>query len=170
MTLARPLQMNSVMRRILFLIAFVAGCASDPGSEVEVCHFASGRPCPADQLCLGEKGGECQYLSCVQGEIVSGGAVACVAGTTDPQATGAPFNCDPATVPRDPEAESAFTPPNGPCPIGSLYALDPARALPYLFCVPVAQCAPIACDPGFAGDGCPADYGCDGATRTCVAP
>lgn len=155
------------MRRILFLIAILAGCGSE--DQIEVCHFASGRPCPSDQLCLGEKGDECRYLSCVQGEIVSGGAIACSAGTTDPQ-PGGPFNCDPATVAHDPDAETGFTPPNGACPIGSLYALDPARALPYLFCVPVAQCAPIACDPAFAGDGCPADYVCDGASRTCVAP
>jgi len=97
------------------------------------------------------------------------GAVGCGTGVTAP-VPGGPFDCDPSLIARDPAARGGFTPPSGPCPIGSLWALDTTRALPYLFCVPVAQCRPIACDPRYAGDGCPADYVCAAATRTCVAP
>jgi hypothetical protein len=149
-------------------LLLVACTSNDPGQAIEVCHFESGRPCPADTVCLGTQGNECNYFACdVDGQLV-GTAIGCQAGTVDPVA-GAPFNCDPATLSND-AAPGSITPPQGACPLGALYALDPAQPFPFLFCVPVEQCAPIACDPQFDGDGCPSGYGCSAATRTCAAP
>ncbi len=160
-------------RLVLFTMVLLgAACAAEPEPSIKVCHFASGRPCPADTVCLGSKGNECNYASCDSqddSDTPVGTAVACAPGETAPVA-GGPFNCDPSTIARDPLEGGAFPPPNGVCPLGSLYALDPARASPYLFCVPVEQCEPLPCDPQFAGDGCPADLVCAPASGTCVAP
>lgn len=154
----------------LGLIAAVisaAACAGDddPGAVPAQCHFASGRPCPPGVLCMAPQGDECNYVYCSVEPALVGTAVGCQADTVAPVA-GGPFNCDPATVTLP---QHSVTPPPAPCPLGGLYALDPARALPFVQCVPVAQCQPIACDPAFAGDGCPSAHRCDAETRTCVA-
>ena len=156
----------AAMRALLAatLLCLTACTSNDPAAHD--CHFVSGRPCADGDVCMGAKGDECNYPTCVDGDLFSG-AVFCQPGTTEP-VPGGPFNCDPATIPGG--REGVIIPPNGTCPLGSLYALDPARAAPYLFCVPVAQCAPIPCDPQWNGDGCPADFVCDSGSRTCVAP
>ena len=143
--------------------AALVGC--EQAADVEVCHFASGRPCRADEVCLGAKGDECNYYVCQDGALI-GGAVACSAGEV-PAAPGGPFTCDPSAIERAP-GTGGFVPPPAPCPLGGLWTIDPARGVPYGACVPVAQCAPLPCDPAFAGDGCPADHVCDAATSTCV--
>jgi len=154
--------------RVLIVLYLFAACSNDPGDEVQVCYFESGRPCPADTICLGPQGTECNYYPCQPDGSIIGSALGCQAGTTDPVA-GGPFNCDPATIVREP-AEGGITPPQGGCFLGALRVLDPAfPSFPFRDCVPVSQCAPIACDPQFNGDGCPSGYGCDAASRTCTA-
>jgi hypothetical protein len=159
--------MRSIAVAVLTLLA-TACAADDPDGPdaIETCHFVSGRPCEPGELCMGTKGGECNYYTCTRDGIV-GSAIGCFADEVEP-VEGGPFNCDPATVVHT-SGETARTPPNGWCPIGSLYALNPESIIPYLFCVPLEQCAPIACDPQWNGDGCPSGYGCDAATETCVA-
>jgi hypothetical protein len=159
----------------LLLLGVTAACngSGDPGDvdhdappQAAVCHFTSGRPCTADHACMGAKGDECNYYACNDGQLL-GGAVGCSPGTVEPIA-GGPFNCDPASIALT--QPGLLTPPNGACPIGSLWALDASREIPYLQCVPLDQCVPIPCDPQWNGDGCPGDYVCDAASSTCVAP
>lgn len=157
--------------RALILLLVIVGVVGCDGA-IEVCHFASGRPCPSDRACLGPQGDECNYYACRPEEgVILGTAIACQAGVTEPVA-GGPFNCDPATIAVD---RGLLTPPPAPCPLGSLWSihLPPDTGGVYGHwgrCVPVAQCRPIPCDPAFAGDGCPSDHVCAAATRTCVAP
>lgn len=155
------------MRAVLVLGLIAAACSNDAGDEVTLCYFESGRPCPADTVCLGPKGDECNYYTCQPDGSIVGTALGCLEGDTEPQPTGAPFNCDPATITREP-GEGGFTPPQGGCFLGALRVIDPSRPVfPFGACVPVEQCLPIACDPRFDGDGCPSGLGCDADSRTC---
>ncbi len=154
------------MRALLAFCVLVA--CGDSSDEVQVCHFESGRPCPADTVCLGPQGTECNYYVCTSDGSITGTALGCQAGVTDP-VSGGPFNCDPATVTREP-SEGGITPPQGGCFLGALRVIDPSSSVfPFRECVPVSQCLPIACDPQFNGDGCPSGTTCDAATETCVA-
>lgn len=154
------------MRISLALILLVAACGDS--SDAAVCHFPSGRPCGPGELCLARAGDECNYVTCADGALQST-AVACQAGTTAPVA-GGPFVCDPAQVAL--AQAGTLTPPPAPCPLGSLYALTVTDQFvgggQFVQCVPLSQCQPIACDPAYAGDGCPTGYGCDATLRQCT--
>ena len=160
--------MPSFVRLCLASSLLLAACADD--SADAVCHFASGRPCAPGELCLGPQGEECNYYTCTDGALV-GTAVGCSTAPVDPVSSG-PFTCDPAAVRL---RDATITPPPEPCPLGGLYALQVSDAFvggaQFQACVPTDTCAPIACDPAYAGDGCPTGYGCDAATRRCaIAP
>ncbi|HVK85948.1 MAG TPA: hypothetical protein VM513_17630 [Kofleriaceae bacterium] len=142
----------------------LAGCES--GADDATCYFPSGRPCHLGEVCLGRQLDECNYYSACNDGGLAGTAIACTHEPIEPVA-GGPFLCDPSLIPRNSTRD--FTPPPAPCPLGSLWALDPERELPYIQCVPVAQCEPIRCDPAFAGDGCPSNHECDAVTYTCIA-
>jgi hypothetical protein len=148
---------------IAVVLLIVAACDTrEPEIEIEVCHFDSGRPCPADTVCLGSQGAECNYVACRDDGSLESTAIGC---STDeaPPLTGGPFDCDPGIIVREP---GSLTPPAWTCPLGSLVKIvDNQLTGP---CVPLAQCKPIACDPAFRGDGCPVDHDCDATSRTCV--
>jgi hypothetical protein len=149
------------MRRLLAFLVLL-GCADDAPA---VCHFPSGRPCRADEVCLGSQGGECNYVGCAvdgdgRGEL-RGTAVACAAAPVAP-AAGGPFVCDPGAF-TDVRA-GVFTPPRAPCPLGGLWTIEDGF---WGTCVPVAQCLPLPCDPAYGDDGCPSSQRCDDASRTC---
>lgn len=154
-------------RTALVTAALALGACADDAADA-VCHFASGRPCAPGDLCLGPQGVECNYYTCTDGALI-GTAIACSAAPVDPVSPG-PYACDPALVHL---RDAMITPPQAPCPLGNLYALTVTDAFigggQFEACVPTAFCAPIACDPAFHGDGCPTGYGCDAATRRCVA-
>jgi len=155
------------MRALIASLILVAACG-DSSDDVQICHFPSGRPCPADTVCLGIQGAECNYYTCTPDGDIVGTALGCLAGDTEPQ-PGGPFNCDPATVTIEP-SQGGITPPQGGCFLGALRVIDPSSSVfPFRECVPISQCLPIACDPQFHGDGCPSGTGCDAASRTCVA-
>src|SRR5690349_1849565 len=110
------------MRIRIAIALLVAACSSpsrprpapDAASEVEVCHFESGRPCRADTVCIGIQGAECNYPTCVDGELTQT-AAGCGFGEVPP-VEGGPFDCDPTLIVRKP---GPYTPPL-PCPLGSL--------------------------------------------------
>jgi hypothetical protein len=144
---------------VVFLV--LAACDTrEPEPEVEVCYFASGRPCHSDTFCMSERGAECNLGWCQDGEILST-AAGCNFREVPPL-PGGPFDCDPTHIARGPVS---FTPPL-PCPLGSLHPVKNGQV--NWQCVPLSQCKPIACDPAFGGDGCPVDHICDPASSTCV--
>jgi hypothetical protein len=169
--------MQQVMRASIVL-AVVAAChGGDRGGVVDapwvdedwdagqpfVCHFPSGRPCAAGDICMNVKGSECEPVLC-NGEtrrLEVGGAAACVPGQTDP-VPGGPFDCDPAHL----DFRGGITPPPAPCRIGALFQINGTTY--GMQCVPVSQCLPLPCDPQYSGDGCPSNYACDATTLTCV--
>ena len=144
------------------LLLTTAACdAREP--EIEVCHFDSGRPCRADTVCLAEQGGDCNYVACREDGSLESTALGCSSVPARP-VPGGPFECDPSMIVREP---GSLTPPGeGPCPLGSLLRVENNELRGP--CVPLAQCKPIACDPVYRGDGCPSEYACDPASRTCV--
>ncbi|MEZ4404561.1 MAG: hypothetical protein R3B06_31360 [Kofleriaceae bacterium] len=139
-------------------LALTAACSAAP-DPAATCAFPSGRPCPPGQACLASPGDECNYVACIDGELL-GTAVACSAEPI-PSTGGGPYDCDPASVP----VTTGLLPPPAPCPLGGLYTIE--RGF-FRTCVPVEECAPLPCDPAYGGDGCPSSYTCAPASRTCV--
>jgi len=122
---------------------------------------------PLGGIRFGERGNECNYYECRDdgaGPVMIGTAVGCSrdGGPIEPGPS-PPYVCDPREL-----AVDGFTPPNGPCPLGTLHVITDLG--PYGPCVPTAQCAPLPCDPARGDTWCPVDLVCDTASRVCVVP
>lgn len=149
------------MRPLALLLLFAACGESGSEIDVEVCYFASGRPCRAGEVCLGGQGNECNYAMCstANGEArLVGTQIACSELQPFEDVPGAPFNCDPADIVGE-------TPPRTPCGLGGLWTVTENGF--WGQCVHASQCLPLRCDPAFGDEGCVVGYYCDAGTRTC---